>query len=207
MAAAASGPALAAAGAAAAAVVAALKFRSAAGASLLPSPGHLFGDHARRAQPRRLIGAGVAARLAPPGPGVRGAAGRSSALAADRRVPLGVRHHSAWRPDRVVVCSDAIRFSEYPVAQNHIDFLATEVEPGLDLGSIEEVMTIAAIAALVCFRSTFVVHTAQKPRVFYDEQHVNSFTAPASSTYESLPELAQSLRPGEAILTWDVKDV
>lgn len=40
----------------------------------------------------------------------------------------------------------------------------------------------------------------------YDYKHVTTFTAAASSKYETLPQLAQSLLPGDALLTWDVKD-
>jgi len=58
----------------------------------------------------------------------------------------------------------------------------------------------------VCVSSAFIVHTAQKPRVVYDYKYVNSFTATASCKYETLPDLAQSLRQNDALLTWDVQD-
>jgi len=95
---------------------------------------------------------------------------------------------------------------EYPVPPEDRAFLSTEIQRGLDRGYIEEVTNPDDIHALVCISSAFVVHSAQKPRVVYDYKHVNSFTATASCKYETLPELAQSLRPNDALLTWDVQD-
>lgn len=62
------------------------------------------------------------------------------------------------------------------------------------------------IEKLVCVSSAFVVHTAVNPRAVLDYKHPNSFIETASCKYETLPDLAQSLRRDDALLTWDVKD-
>lgn len=95
---------------------------------------------------------------------------------------------------------------EYPLSVEYKDFLEGEIKRGLNLGYIMELTNQADIDDLVCISSAFVAHTAQKPRAVYDYKHVNSFTETASCKYETLPELAQSLRPHDALLTWDVKD-
>jgi len=95
---------------------------------------------------------------------------------------------------------------EYPVPPEDRPFLTAEIQRGLDRGYIEEVTNPDDIHALVCTSSAFVVHSAQKPRVVYDYKHFNSFTATASCKYETLLEIAQSLRPNDALLTWDVQD-
>lgn len=64
----------------------------------------------------------------------------------------------------------------------------------------------ADIDDLVGISLAFVAHTAQKPRAIYEYKDVNSFTETASCKYETLPELAQSLRPNDAFLAWDVKN-
>lgn len=98
------------------------------------------------------------------------------------------------------------RSPEYPLNKEDTEFLRGEIQRGLDNVYIEEVTDLDEIEQLVCISSAFVAHTAQKPRAVYDYKHVNSFTDTASCKYETLPELAQSLRPNDALLTWDVKD-
>lgn len=95
---------------------------------------------------------------------------------------------------------------EYPMPVEDKVLLEGEIDRELDLGYVLEVTDPADIAELVCISSAFVTHTAQKPRAVYDYKHVNSFAETASCKYETLPELAQSLRPNDALLTWDVKD-
>lgn len=95
---------------------------------------------------------------------------------------------------------------EYPLNEEDTDFLRGEIQRGLDNVYIEEVIDPDEIEQLVCISLAFVAHTAQKPRAVYDYKHVNSFTDTASCKNETLPELAQSLRPNDALLTWDAKD-
>lgn len=95
---------------------------------------------------------------------------------------------------------------EYPVPADDIAFLKSEIERGLGLGYIREVSYPTEVSTLVCVSSAFVVYSAGKPRVVYDYKHTNSFIDTASCKYETLLERAQSLRPNDALLTWDVKD-
>jgi len=96
--------------------------------------------------------------------------------------------------------------AEYPLSPEDATFLSGEIQRELDNEYIREVTDPAEIAELVCISSAFVVHTANKPRAVLDYKHCNGFIDNASCKYETLPELAQSLRPDDALLTWDVKD-
>lgn len=98
------------------------------------------------------------------------------------------------------------RSPEYPLNAEDSEFLRGEIQRGLDNVYIEEVTDPDEIEQLVCTSSAFVAHTAQKPRAVYDYKHVNSFTDTASCKYETLQEMAQSLRANDALLTWDVND-
>lgn len=98
------------------------------------------------------------------------------------------------------------RSAEYPLTAADAAFMATEIDRELRSGYILEVTDRQEIAALVCVSSAFVVHTAGKPRKVLDNKHPNSFISRPSCKYETLPELAQSLRPFDALLSWDVKD-
>lgn len=100
----------------------------------------------------------------------------------------------------------SFRSPEYSLSAEDTEFLRGEIQRGLDNMYIEEVTDPDEIERLVCVSSAFVAHTAQKLRAVYDYKHINSFTETASCKYETLPELAQSLRPNDALLTWDVKD-
>lgn len=95
---------------------------------------------------------------------------------------------------------------EYPLSDEDTDFLRGEITRGLDQKYVLEVMDPHEIDKLVCVSSAFVAHTAQKPRAVYNYKHVNEFAEPASCKYEALPELAQTLRANDAMLTWDIKD-
>lgn len=95
---------------------------------------------------------------------------------------------------------------EYPLSDEDTTFLRNEIQRSLNNEYIEELTDPHDIEKLVCVSSAFVAHTANKPRAVYDYKHVNGFTATDSCKYETLPELAQSLRPGDALLSWDVKD-
>jgi len=96
--------------------------------------------------------------------------------------------------------------TEYPLVPEDKAFLAAEIQRELDNAYIQEVTDPTEIAELVCVSSAFVVHTAGKPRAVLDYKHPNSFLELASCKYETLPDLAQSLRPDDALLSWDVKD-
>jgi len=96
--------------------------------------------------------------------------------------------------------------AEYPLSPSDRAFLETEIQRELDNKYIIEVTNPEEIAKLVCVSSAFVVHTAGKARAVLDYKHPNSYVATASCKYETLPDLAQSLRPDDALLSWDVKD-
>lgn len=95
---------------------------------------------------------------------------------------------------------------EYPLSDEDTVFLRGEIQRSLENAYVEEVTDPHEIEQLVRVSSAFVAHTANKPRAVYDYKNVNGFTATASCKYETLPELAQSLRPGDALLSWDIKD-
>lgn len=95
---------------------------------------------------------------------------------------------------------------EYPLSPDDRAYRTAEIQRELDNGFILEVTDPAAVDELVCVSSAFVVRTASKPRAVYDYKHPNGFIDVASCKYETLPELAQTLRPNDALLTWDVKD-
>ena len=96
--------------------------------------------------------------------------------------------------------------AEYPLTPEDRTFLTSEIQRELDLKYILEVTDPAEIAKLVCVSSAFVTHSANKPRAVLDYKPQNTFIDVASCKYETLPELAQTLRPGDALLTCDVKD-
>ena len=98
------------------------------------------------------------------------------------------------------------RSHEYPLDAVDAEFVASEITRELAEGYIMEVTEPAELDELVCVSSAFVVHSGHKPRVVFDFKHPNAFQAVSSCKYETLPDLAQVLRPGDALLQWDVKD-
>lgn len=95
---------------------------------------------------------------------------------------------------------------EYPLTPEDRTFLTGEIQRELDNKYILELTDPDEISELICVSSAFVAHTANKPRAVLDYKHQNGFIDVASCKYETLPELAQTLRPNDALLTWDVKD-
>ena len=95
---------------------------------------------------------------------------------------------------------------EYPLDAVDSAFMVNEIERGLASGYITEVTEPAALDELVCVSSAFVVHSGHKPRVVFNYKHPNTFQEVSSCKYETLQDLAQVLRPGDALLQWDVKD-
>lgn len=96
--------------------------------------------------------------------------------------------------------------AEYPLAPADEAFMASEIQRELDAGYILEVTQQKDLDELVCVSSAFVTNQANKPRKVLDYSHVNDYQELSSCKYETLPELAQSLRPGDALLSWDIKD-
>lgn len=90
---------------------------------------------------------------------------------------------------------------EYPLTEDDHAFMKGEIARELDNKYIVEVTDPQEIANLVCVSSAFVAHTANKPRAVLDYKHQNGFIDTASCKYETLPELAQTLRPNDALLT------
>jgi len=95
---------------------------------------------------------------------------------------------------------------EDPMDKADTAFMAAEIQRELDEGYILEVTDPSELAKLVCVSSAFVVHSAHKPRAVFDYKHPNQFQEVSSCKYETLPELAETLRPGDALLQWDIKD-
>lgn len=98
------------------------------------------------------------------------------------------------------------RCKEYPLNAEDTAFMTTEIKRELDSGYIEEVTDPWQIAKLQCISSAFVVRTARKPRAVFDFKHTNSFLVNASCKYETLYDLADTLRPNDSLLSWDIKD-
>lgn len=98
------------------------------------------------------------------------------------------------------------RSREYPLNAEDTAFLTSEIQRALDNGYIRQVTSPKDIDELQCISSAFVAHTARKPRVVYDYKHTNSFMINASCKYETLYDLADTLRPNDALLSWDIKD-
>lgn len=98
------------------------------------------------------------------------------------------------------------RAREYPMGSDDTAFMRQEIARELQEGYIEEVTSPAAISNLVCISSAFVAHTGHKPRAVFDFSHPNDYQDNASCKYETLQELAQVLRPGDALLSWDIRD-
>lgn len=95
---------------------------------------------------------------------------------------------------------------EYPLSPEDRIFLTGKMQRELDNKYILELTNPGEISQLVCVSSAFVAHSANKPRAVLDYKHQNGFIDVASCKYETLPELAQTLRPNDALLTWDVKN-
>jgi len=98
------------------------------------------------------------------------------------------------------------RSKEYPMGTDDTAFMTGEIARGLQEGYIEAVTCPRKIANLVCISSAFVAHTGHKPRAVYDLKHPNEFQGNAACKYETLQELSMSLRPNDALLSWDIRD-
>lgn len=98
------------------------------------------------------------------------------------------------------------RSKEYPMGADDTDFMRGEIARELAEGYIKEVTSPKAIANLRCISSAFVAHTGHKPRAVFDLKHPNEYQENASCKYETLQDLSQSLRPGDALLSWDIRD-
>jgi len=98
------------------------------------------------------------------------------------------------------------RSHQYPLDATDAAFMTAEIDRGLAEGYFLEITDPAELDELVCMSSAFVVHSGHKPRVVFEYKHPNSFQAVSSCKYETLQDLAQVLRPGDALLQWDVKD-
>lgn len=96
--------------------------------------------------------------------------------------------------------------AEYPLTKDDRAFMISEIARELDNKYILEVTDPREVAQLVCVSSAFVANTANKPRAVLDYKHQIGFIDTASCKYETMPELAQTLRPQDAHLFWDIKD-
>jgi len=95
---------------------------------------------------------------------------------------------------------------EYPMDQADTAFMDAEIQRELDEGYVLEVTDPKELDELVCVSSAFVVHSAHKPRAVFDYKHPNQFQEVSSCKYETLQELAPTLRPDDALLQWDIQD-
>lgn len=98
------------------------------------------------------------------------------------------------------------RSIEYPMNDEDTSFMRTEIARELEEGYILEVTSPREIAELTCISSAFVAHTGQKLRAVFDLKHPNNFQDNATCKYETLQDLASTLRPGDALLSWDIRD-
>lgn len=98
------------------------------------------------------------------------------------------------------------RSREYPMDADDTAFMKEEISRGLQEGYILELTNPRVVADLRCISSAFVAHTAEKRRAVYDLKHPNEYQANASCKYETMQDLSQTLRPGDALLSWDRRD-
>jgi len=93
----------------------------------------------------------------------------------------------------------------YLVAPRDREFLEGEPERGLANGFYRELSRGEAARAHGVV-GAFVTWSAGKPRMVIDYRHPNKYLSERKFKYESLYDLAPQLHPGDALLSWDIKD-
>lgn len=97
------------------------------------------------------------------------------------------------------------RSKGYRVAERDRAWLEQELQRGLAGGFYRELSKAEADAAR-CVVPAFVVWSAGKPRMVIDYRIPNACLVDKKFKYESLFDLAPQLRPGDAMISWDIKD-
>lgn len=85
------------------------------------------------------------------------------------------------------------------------EYLEKEIARGLLCGFYRE-LTAEEAAQAHCIVGAFVVTSAGKQRMVIDYRLPNSYLKDRRFKYESLFSLAPQLRPGDALLSWDISD-
>lgn len=97
------------------------------------------------------------------------------------------------------------RSRRYSTAPADKDYLKKEIARGLRCGFYRE-LTAEEAAQAHCIVGAFVVTSAGKQRMVIDYRLPNAYLADRRFKYESLFDLAPQLRPGDALLSWDISD-
>lgn len=97
------------------------------------------------------------------------------------------------------------RSKGYQVAPADADYLKREITRGLARGFYRELTDEEANKAH-CIVGAFVTHSAGKQRLVIDYRVPNQYLEERKFKYESLYDLAPQLRPGDAMLSWDISD-
>jgi len=82
-----------------------------------------------------------------------------------------------------------------------------EIRRQLDLEYVLEVTDPAELARIKVVSPAFVVRSSSgAARTVIDYRYPNSYMAQRACLYETLADLAQVLRPEDAMLVWDITD-
>lgn len=93
----------------------------------------------------------------------------------------------------------------YSTAPADKDYLEKEIACGLRCGFYRE-LTAEEAAQAQCIVGAFVVASPGKQRMVIDSRLPNAYLADRRFKYESLFDQAPQLRPGDALLSWDISD-
>lgn len=95
----------------------------------------------------------------------------------------------------------------YPWNESDSALMTAQQHDELRIGYIEEVTGDAAVIKMLhCVSPAFVVRKGNRPRKVLDYSRVNESIDVRSFRYETLSDLAQVLRPDDAMMVWDIKD-
>ena len=97
------------------------------------------------------------------------------------------------------------RSKGYKIDAKDAEFLEAELARGLEQGFYRE-LSEDEVKKAHCVVGAFVVHSAGKARMVIDYRLPNRHLEERKFKYESLYDLAPQLRPGDAMLSWDIKD-
>jgi len=99
------------------------------------------------------------------------------------------------------------RARPYPASTADSAFMAGEIQRQLDLAYVQEVTDPGEQRHIKVLSPAFVVRSSSgAERTVIDYRYPNSFMAQRTCRYETVADLAQVLRPADAMLVWDVAD-
>ena len=93
----------------------------------------------------------------------------------------------------------------FPVKPEHRAFVRGELQRWLDSGYVRELTAQEAKRQPVILPA-FVANSDSKPRLVIDARYTNKHCAKRSVKYEDLRDLALVIRPGDHLISFDIKD-